>query len=454
MAIYNISWDPVGGATGYLLEYREIGDSAWTTPSTSANPTLFTSYDLVLDTGFTYYIRVSTQGTSCIAKYTLVTLTVPSGNCCPDGYTLSPDESYCYQENTEAPTVIQSDICLAVSQRAEYSGVGTKLFTAGYSSDLSSANYSLLTTLTQWKANSSSTGPMNRNGVWVDTDCNGTKDPLTAGQILQLTIPISTSISKTVYVAVGGDNQFRVDVNGSTVVERNNPSDPDNFYYWYVFPVDILSGTSYFTFQWVGDGSVNDAGAAAIYDNTETEISSATDDSQLDILFQTQDYIGEHIDIATCEEGYFLDTTGGTGAYVCRQVLTTSPEECTTTTTTTSTTTSTTTTTAAPFNLRITTTLPSATADDVTGVSYSIVFGSFPLSPGDELRGNHSGFASATISVDIGGTPGAGNISFYRDASFLECVNIPSTPGTYSTVSTYTFSSGELLDIYVNIGTC
>ena len=176
---------------------------------------------------------------------------------------------------------------------------------------------------------------MNRNGVWVDTDCNGTKDPLTAGQILQITIPITSSTAETVYVGVAGDNQFRVDVNGATVVERNNPSDNDNFYYWYVFPVVLNSGTTYFTFQWVGDGTVNDAGAAVIYNNTSTQISSATNDSQLDIIFQTQDYIGEHIDIATCPSGYFLDTSGGVGAYTCRQVLTTATEECTTTTTTT-----------------------------------------------------------------------------------------------------------------------
>ena len=333
--IYQVSWDAVAGATGYLIEYRASTDSVWITPSTSANPTLFTYYDLVLDTGATYYIRVSTQGTACISKYSLVTLMVPSGNCCPVGYTLSPDETYCFQENTTSPTVEQSDICLAPSTRIEYSGVGTKLFTSGYSSDLSSANYTLLTNVSQWKSSSSANGPMNRNGVWVDTDCNGTKDPLTAGQILQITIPITSSTAETVYVGVAGDNQFRVDVNGATVVERNNPSDNDNFYYWYVFPVVLNSGTTYFTFQWVGDGTVNDAGAAVIYNNTSTQISSATNDSQLDIIFQTQDYIGEHIDIATCPSGYFLDTSGGVGAYTCRQVLTTATEECTTTTTTT-----------------------------------------------------------------------------------------------------------------------
>jgi len=334
--IYSLTWDPIAGSNGYLIEYRESNSGTWLTPTTSPNPTLFPTYDLVLDTGLTYYIRISSEGINCGRKYTILTLTTASGSCCPDGYTLSPDESYCYQINTDAPTIIQSGICLAISQLAtQYSGSGTLLYDPGYSTALVGTS-SLITTQPQWREQTSTVlGPMNRNGVWVDTDCNGTKDPLTAGQVLQITIPITTATAKTVYVGIGGDNTFRLDVNGTTIVDRDSSYGGDNFNYWHLFPVDIDSGDNYFNFRAVGDGTTNDSFAAVIYDNTDTELSSATSDGQLNILFRTQDLVGEVIDIATCASGYFLDTAGGSGAYQCIQVLTTAPIECTTTTTTT-----------------------------------------------------------------------------------------------------------------------
>ena len=326
---YTVTWNPVPGSTGYTIEYREQGTSDWITPVTSPNPTLSTSYDLVLQTGITYYLRITSSGTKCDPRATYYTLTTASGNCCPPTYTLSPDESYCYKIDTTTPTVIQSDICLAASQLAsQYSGTGTRLYNPGYTTALS-GTYTLLSTQPQWKEQTSAVlGPMNREAVWVDTDCNGTKDPLTAGQVLQITIQITSSTPKTVYVGIGGDNTFRLDVNGTTIVDRDASYAGDNFNYWHLFPVDIVSGTSYFNFRAVGDGTTNDAFGAVIYDNTQTELSTATSDASLNILFRTSDYIGQHIDIATCPVGYFLDTTDGVGNYICVQVLTDEPIEC------------------------------------------------------------------------------------------------------------------------------
>jgi len=324
---YRLTWDPVPGSFGYTISYREHRDGDWIFPSTSGNPTLNTYYDLVLETGIVYDIRVASESNKCFPTYAYYQLTTQSGNCCNPGYTLSPDESYCYKINTTAPTVIQSDICLAPSQRIEYTSIGTRIYNPGFGTDLA-GSYTSLSTVTQWKSNSSSTGPMNREGIWVDTDCNGTKDPLTAGQVLQITVQISSSVAKTVYVGMGGDNTFRLDVNGITIVDRDSSFSFDNFYYWHVVPVNIPSGISYFNFRAVGDGSVNDAFAAAIYNNNQTQLSSATSDASLDILFKTSDYIGEHIDIATCPVGYFLDTAGGSGSYICVQRVTQSTIEC------------------------------------------------------------------------------------------------------------------------------
>lgn len=327
--IYKLTWGAVAGSYGYLIEYRKPSESVWTTPSTSPNPTLFTHYSLILDTGSTYYVRVSSIGTNCAPQYTIITIVTAAGNCCPATYTLSLDGTYCYKIQTTAPTILQNNICLAPSKLATtYSGTGTRLYSPGYTTALV-GTYTSLSTTPQWKEPPGNIiGPMNRDGVWVDTDCSGTKDALTAGQTLIITIPITTTNAKTVHVGMGGDNTFRVDVNGTTIVDRDSSYGNLNFYYWHIVPVDILAGTTYFTFKWIGDGSVNDSAAAVIYNNTAAELAAATSDATLDLLFRTSTYIGTHIDIATCPSTYFLDTTGGSGSYICKKVTTTATIGC------------------------------------------------------------------------------------------------------------------------------
>lgn len=123
----------------------------------------------------------------------------------------------------------------------------------------------------------------------------------------------------------------------------------------------------------------------------------------------------------------------------------------TTTTTTTTTSTTTTSTTLAPYNFRVTSTLVGSTVTNVFGFSYSISFGSYPISPGNQVRGNHSGW-TGNISVTLAGSFTSGNFTIYRDATFLACIPV-SGPGTYNS-SLYTFTPSEVLNIYVNNGSC
>jgi len=327
--IYRVTWNAVGGSYGYLTEYRDLTNSgAWTIPSTSPNPTLNTYYDLVLDTGIQYAVRVSSNGLNCVKKFTIILIDVPAGACCPGGYTISPDETFCFQINSAPPTVLQSNICLAPSQLAtQYSGSGTYIYNPGYNTDLSGTK-TLLTTGFWKECVGCVTGPMNRDAIWVDTDCNGVKDPLTAGEVLQITIPVTGTAGQVLYVGIGGDNTFRLDINGVTIVDRDNTFLGDNFNFWHLFPVTLVSGTNYFNFRAVGDGTTNDSFATVIYDNTYTQLTSATSMGGLDIVFRTIDLVGSHIDIATCPTGYFLDTTGGSGSYSCIQYLSTSTISC------------------------------------------------------------------------------------------------------------------------------
>lgn len=339
--LYTITFTPTAGSNGTLIEYKENSATSWIVPVAPPNPTTLNSYPLYLEVGKFYTIRVSGNGAKCAKKYIYVF--VPIGSCCPGGYTLAPDESYCYSIATLSPTIIQSDICLAAAPLAgQYSSVGTALMDVGYDETLN-GSFTLLTS-SYWKeAPASVTGPMNREAVWVDTNCDGTKDALTAGQILQITFPYTVSTARTVYIGVGGDNTFQVDVNGDTIVcvgtggtlgptqtcdPANSQTSTANFNYWWLFPINLQAGTNYITFSAIGDGSTNDAFAAVIYNNTRAELIAATSNGDLDIIMQTSNYVSEHIDIAECTIDYFLDTSLGQGNYLCKKLTKIPPEEC------------------------------------------------------------------------------------------------------------------------------
>lgn len=167
-------------------------------------------------------------------------------------------------------------------------------------------------------------GPMNRAGVWIDSDCNGLKDPLTTGQQLTLAYAYNnTGPEKTIYVGIGADNQFVLKVNNNIVANTTQPINTINFNIWHIFPVTLIQGWNYFNAIATGDGSVNDAIGMTIYDNTPLELVTATSDASLNILFSSQSLISQHIDVATCPTGYNLDTSEGQGNYHCIRTLTT-----------------------------------------------------------------------------------------------------------------------------------
>lgn len=167
-------------------------------------------------------------------------------------------------------------------------------------------------------------GPMNRAGVWVDSDCDGDKDPLVVGQQLTLAYNYNNlGTERVAYVGIGADNQFTLKVNGNIVANTTQPTNTLNFNIWHIFPVTLIQGWNYFNAVAIGDGSVNDSIGMTIYDNTPIQLLAATSDSSLNVLFSSQSLISQHIDVASCPSGYNLDTSGGQGHYQCIRTLTT-----------------------------------------------------------------------------------------------------------------------------------
>lgn len=249
---------------------------------------------------------------------------------CPPGYTLSLDGTYCYKDETMAPTITQTDYCLAQSQRIEYSNAGSRIYNPGFNTNSpktwtppAADIYAFMINQNQWRNSSATTGPHNRAGVWIDSNCDGTKDALVSGGKTTIATQFNnTGSARTIYVGVSSDNLYKLVVNGTDIIETT-AFDGINFNIFHIFPVVIKTGMNYFNVVATGDGSVNDSVAMTIYDNTPLEIQNATDDTQLNILFTTGSLIGQHIDIATCPPGWTLDTSGGQGNYVCRRTLTT-----------------------------------------------------------------------------------------------------------------------------------
>src|SRR5690349_159553 len=77
----HITWNAVPGSLGYLIEYKEQSSPTWLTPgppTNPANPTLNLYYDLQINEGITYDLRLSSQCTDGVVKYRYTTLFDPS----------------------------------------------------------------------------------------------------------------------------------------------------------------------------------------------------------------------------------------------------------------------------------------------------------------------------------------------------------------------------------------
>ena len=164
----------------------------------------------------------------------------------------------------------------------------------------------------------SSNGPMNREAVWIDSDCDGNVNPLAADAKTTIAaIYNNLGEDRTIFMGVGADNQFNIVVNGVSVIDTLTTDSDMQFKMWHVIPIKIKTGINYFNLIAIGDGSADDSVAMVLYDNTAAQLLSSTSNSQLNILFQSSQLVGTTFDIATCPINYTMDTSGGSGSYTC-----------------------------------------------------------------------------------------------------------------------------------------
>lgn len=366
-AIANITWNFVPGSLSTLVEYRLSGTTTWIVPTSPSNPTTQNVYSLIISENTFYDVRLTTNGATCGPRSTTFQIFAPQGACCPSGYTLSDDETYCYQVNTTAATPPSSPTNTEAVQNVQYGTYGSLIYDLGFNvqgygpfTQISYSNpFWVNGTGYPSTGGTLSDGPTNRAGLWSV----GGGYP---GQIVGFTVCITTPTTSTYYVGFGADNSGRITLDGNVVVDQDYvamgtylsangypaASSDSPFRFYNIYPVVLTAGSHVLEVVGINEpitpfpnpGTI----AIEIYNATSTEIQAATSyvDLGSKLIFSSKDYIGQPIQVGsegfgyTCPSGYSLVLCDGP-AY-CTQTLIVPPIACTTTTTTTSTTTSTT----------------------------------------------------------------------------------------------------------------
>lgn len=352
-SVANICWSFVPGSLSTLIEYRVSGDTVWIQPTSPNNPTATNCYPLTIENNVYYDVRLTTNGIRCAPRSRTIQIVKPAG-CCPSGYTLSADNTYCYQINETAATPPSSPEPTVAKSSNFYSDCGTYIYDPGYSSNGTGISTQIPLSNSFWKNGTgtcaadgnTSNGPMNRCALWSTSEFSN--------QDIGFSICVNIVTPQTYYIAFGCDNYGILRIDGNTIIQQD-PTALDSqygiigapFHVWHIYPVDLTVGQH--IIEMVGHNVAPPAAIGAeIYQNTISEITAATSYGMLNVIFSTKDYVGEDVQLGTdgvgytCPTGYSLVFCEGPA--FCRQVLTTDPIPCTTTTTTTSSTTTTTTT--------------------------------------------------------------------------------------------------------------
>lgn len=258
---------------------------------------------------------------------------------CPVGATLKKINGVnkCVVETTTTPTLQFSNLCFVKSTNAAY-GLGTRCYKPNWTTaevntsidfDITNQEWRVYTNTAfrnlYWENNSPSNtikGPVNRLGVWLDSDCNGTKNGLVYGT--QVIIPYcynNTGAERTIYVGIAGDNTFELTFNGSIIVSEKEMTDGNNFRIFHIFPVIIKTGDNLFNFKFISDGMDTDSAIFAIYDNTATEILNATKDSDLNIITSSFSLTTGPRNIYSCAVGWDYDCLNN----VCKKSVISDP---------------------------------------------------------------------------------------------------------------------------------
>lgn len=346
MPNYTITFTPAPGSYGTLIEYKDVATGTWVTPSTAVNPTSLTSYTLFLTSGHTYYIGVTSIGLSCTRRRNIIgPIIVDSDNCCPAGYIISVDGSYCYKiEEVASTPPTGAENAVAVHFKA-YSTCGSYIYNSGYAINGTGASTQISLSNNFWKNGTglcadnnlvpqgTTEGPLNRTGLWSSTAQDN--------QDIGFSVCINVAQTKTYYIGIACDNYAIVNVDGTNIITQDSTAlgvqygvgDSATFKVWHIYPITLLAGSR--VIELIGH-NVNSVAAlgAEIYNASALQISTASSYTDLGsrLIFSTKDYVGQPIQLGTGGAGYTCPATYSlvacTAPYICRRVTTTAIISC------------------------------------------------------------------------------------------------------------------------------
>jgi hypothetical protein len=258
------------------------------------------------------------------SKPIVITWEATECNCetklaCPEGYTLSSDGYYCYGYDQQTPTH-GTTLLVNNSKNQIYSSYGAKIYKlGGYTTDGAvQSGYVTTTVATRplWGngLENLSDGRLNKVGIWGVDNCTNNTFQNSINEWIGVSATITIATSKIYYIGIAGDNTVRLVINGYKVVEQTNIFDESNSRFWHIYPVILQDGDNYIEVSGRNYGFGASFGGE-IYDNTEAELIAATKESDLKILFSTQNFFCKPITVSatygySCNVGYSLDTSG------------------------------------------------------------------------------------------------------------------------------------------------
>lgn len=325
-----------------LVRYREQGGE-WITPTNPENPTPTTSYVLYIEANKFYEVQLDFIGPLCAKASLYVGLYYPFNNCCPPGWTLNDDGTYCYKiEETAATPPSGPPSTLVQKTHAAYSTCGTWIYDLGYNMNGTGSSTQIPTSNAFWINGVSNpgcvdnfppTGPMNRAGLWATTEADG--------QSIGFSVCINIPTAKIYYVGVGSDNYSVIKLDSLTLVEQNDVALSGQypvglaapFKVWHVYPVQISAGPH--ILEVYGHNVWGPAAMGVeVYDATPAELAAATSYADLGpkLIFSSKDEFGEPVQFGTGGAGYTCPDTFALATcadpIICRRILYTSVIPC------------------------------------------------------------------------------------------------------------------------------
>jgi hypothetical protein len=281
------------------------------TPTPTFTPTLDCTFDVDVD--IIYPTPTPTE-----TPTPTITPTVDPCIDCPDGYVWTyVGDGVCSSTDVTSATPPTSPYTAFTRKYFEYSMSGTSVYQTGWNINGTGAEQIRLNTPNIWRNTTGTNpsnpgnGPLNRTGLWANLD---TADPI--DYPLQTWLGFNACITGFTggqyYIGIAADNEFRLELDGVVILDtfaNSGLGELAKFRTWHVYPVTLTAGDhiiGLYGYNLLGN-QTNPAGfGCEIYDNTLSELTSATSVNDLNVVFTSTSFIGEVIPVIKNSNGDYL----------------------------------------------------------------------------------------------------------------------------------------------------